>query len=176
MTTPPQDHAALVALVAEWRDAASRAVSLTSQLALNACANQLEAALAAAPAAVPTREMNYPYVTADLSLDTAIKKEQGRLATGEPTAQTFGVTREAAVLPEPLLDALRNGRIPATGWASDKPAEPVLPEPVDVEQLAQEARRRLTTAYLAHGHVYTEEPEQTIDILRDVIQRAAKRP
>jgi hypothetical protein len=41
-----------------------------------------------------------------------------------------------------------------------------------VARLVDEAQRRLTAAYLAHGHVYTEEPERTADILRDVLTRA----
>jgi hypothetical protein len=41
-----------------------------------------------------------------------------------------------------------------------------------VALLVDEAQRRLTAAYLAHGHVYTEEPERAEDILRDVLTRA----
>jgi hypothetical protein len=46
-----------------------------------------------------------------------------------------------------------------------------------LEQFVDEARRRITTAYRAHGgHVYTEEPERVEDILRDVLLRAERAP
>jgi hypothetical protein len=55
MTTPPQDHAALVALVAKWKQKAHDYKTLVGSGYLGA-AQELEAALAAAPAGDPVGE------------------------------------------------------------------------------------------------------------------------
>jgi hypothetical protein len=56
MADTPQDHAALEALVATWRDAAPTFNTAEGRLLVAKCAEQLERALAAAPSGAPVGE------------------------------------------------------------------------------------------------------------------------